>query len=59
MTIGIEIELKLDILHNFTCSNGSSKLVGVGMIDVVEQHSEENKFALLWGEAQLCLPYGC
>ena len=40
MTIGIEIELKLDILHNFTCSNGSSKLVGVGirsllMIDVV------------------------
>ena len=43
MTIGIEIELKLDILHNFTCSNGSSKLVGVGMIDVVEQHSEEKK----------------
>ena len=48
MTIGIEIELKLDILHNFTCSNGSSKLVGVVgirrllMIDVVEQHSEEN-----------------
>ena len=40
VTIGIEIELKLDILHNFTCSNGSSKLVGVGirsllMIDVV------------------------
>ena len=42
MTIGIEIELKLDILHNFTCSNGSSKLVGVEMIYVVEQHSKEN-----------------
>ena len=26
---------------------------------VANSHNSHNKFALLWGEAQLCLPYVC
>ena len=32
---------------------------GRGDMDVKSVIYRENKFALLWGEAQLCLPYVC
>ena len=35
------------------------KVIVDDLIDLSEIKKNHNKFALLWGEAQLCLPYVC
>ena len=42
-----------------SCLTQEKKRESVGFSMFALREKEENKFVLLWGEAQLCLPYVC
>ena len=48
-------QLILDFNSLFDCRG--PRVIEYGTVK--KRTTEKNKFALLWGEAQLCLPYAC
>ena len=46
-------------MDNWTVSDVTGHAGVIGQYLVFQINQSEDKFALLWGEAQLCLPYDC